>query len=60
MSSRALRNPPVGCDDLPVDEPAWHKEILDARLAEHEAELDAGRPWEEVEAELRASLAARR
>lgn len=79
--AHALLSPPVGFDELPVDEqidyvqglwdriaaregqvpvPAWHRAILDERLAEHEAEPDAGRPWEEVEADLRARLAGRR
>jgi putative addiction module component (TIGR02574 family) len=45
-------------EQVPV--PAWHREILDARLAEHEADPDAGRPWDEVEADLRKRLANRR
>ena len=45
-------------DQVPV--PAWHREVLDARLADYEADPDAGRPWEDVEADLRKRLAARR
>ncbi len=44
-------------DRVPV--PAWHREILEERLAEHEADPDAGRPWEQVEADLRKRLASR-
>jgi putative addiction module component (TIGR02574 family) len=45
-------------DRVPV--PAWHREILEERLAEHEADPDAGRPWEQVEIDLRKRLADRR
>ncbi|WP_437766127.1 addiction module protein [Sorangium sp. So ce281] len=45
-------------DAVPV--PEWHSAELDRRLAEYEAAPDAGRSWEEVEADLRASLATRR
>lgn len=37
-------------DSVPV--PTWHREELDRRLAEHEADPDAGEPWEAVRAEL--------
>jgi len=37
-------------DRVPV--PGWHREILDERLADLQANPDAGRPWEEVRAEL--------
>lgn len=37
-------------DRVPV--PDWHREILDERLADLEANPDAGRPWEEVRADL--------
>ncbi|MFT3773610.1 MAG: addiction module protein [Minicystis sp.] len=43
-----------------VPVPAWHRAVLDERLANLEADPDAGRPWEDVEADLRARLAARR
>jgi putative addiction module component (TIGR02574 family) len=39
--------------DVPV--PDWHREVLVERLADHEARPDEGRPWEEIEADLRAS-----
>jgi putative addiction module component (TIGR02574 family) len=79
--SHALQNPPVGFDDLPVDQqidyvqtlwdriaaredqvqlPAWHGEMLVERLAGYEADPDAGRPSEQVEADLRKRLAIRR
>ncbi|MEZ4301669.1 MAG: addiction module protein [Polyangiaceae bacterium] len=45
-------------DDVPV--PAWHHEILEARLAEEEKDPDGARPWEDVEAELRQRLSGRR
>ena len=45
-------------DEVPV--PEWHKAELDRRLVEHEAAPDAGRSWEEVEADLRGRLAMRR
>ena len=37
-------------DRVPV--PEWHRAILDERLADLEANPDAGRPWEAVRAEL--------
>lgn len=37
-------------DLVPV--PNWHREILDERLADLQANPDAGRPWEEVKADL--------
>ena len=79
--SHALKSPPAGFDDLPVDEqidyvqtlwdrmaaredqvpvPEWHREILDERLAECQANPEAGRPWEQVEADLRTRLTKRR
>lgn len=45
-------------DEVPV--PEWHKAELDRRLAEYEAAPDAGRSWEQVEADLRARFATRR
>jgi putative addiction module component (TIGR02574 family) len=45
-------------DQIPV--PVWHREVLEERLAEYETDPDAGRPWEEVEADLRKRLAQRR
>ena len=37
-------------DRVPV--PDWHREIVDERLADLQANHDAGRPWKEVRAEL--------
>ena len=37
-------------DRVPV--PGWHREILDERLADLQANPNASRPWEEVRAEL--------
>ena len=37
-------------DQVPV--PNWHREILDERLADLQSNPDAGRPWEEVKADL--------
>ncbi len=45
-------------EDVPV--PAWHRDELAARMADHEASPDAGEPWEAVERELRAELRASR
>ena len=35
-----------------ISVPEWHREILDQRLADLEAQPDAGRPWEAVKAGL--------
>jgi len=37
-------------DRVPV--PDWHREILEERLTDLEANPDAGRPWEQVRADL--------
>ena len=37
-------------DRVPV--PDWHREVLDERLADFEANPDDGRPWEDVKADL--------
>ena len=37
-------------DRVPI--PDWHREILDDRLADLQANPNASRPWEEVRAEL--------
>ncbi len=42
-------------DDAEVDDlsiPAWHREELDRRLAEDEADPEAGASWEEVRTRL--------
>jgi putative addiction module component (TIGR02574 family) len=36
--------------------PAWQQEILDERIAEDDAEPDAGSPWEEVKQRILATL----
>ena len=79
--SHTIQNPPVGFDDLPVDQqidyvqalweriavkadqvavPAWHREVLETRLADYEADPDAGRSWEQVDEDLQKRLASRR
>ncbi len=50
----------IAAREDPAPVPAWHRAEIDERLAEHEANPEAGRPWEEVEAALRARLAGRR
>ena len=35
---------------LPI--PDWHREVLGERLADLDANPNAGRPWDEVEADL--------
>lgn len=58
----AMEHAPEGGVDLcvvtegRVPVPAQHVEVLDARLAEYEADPDAGRPWEHAEADLRKRL----
>ena len=37
-------------DRVPV--PEWHRDILEERLHDLEANPDAGRPWEQVKADL--------
>lgn len=41
-------------EEVPV--PAWHRDELAARIANHDASPDAAEPWEAVERELRAEL----
>jgi putative addiction module component (TIGR02574 family) len=38
----------------PDDVPAWHREILDQRLAEAEADPGSGVPWRDAIAQLGA------
>ncbi len=33
--------------------PTWHRQLLDERLAEFDADPEQGDPWEEVEVRLR-------
>jgi putative addiction module component (TIGR02574 family) len=40
-------------DALPI--PNWHREIIDQRLAEADAQPDAGIQWEQFRSELRNS-----
>ncbi|MEP7009170.1 MAG: addiction module protein [Acidobacteriota bacterium] len=37
-------------DQIPV--PDWHREVIAEQLEEYRADPEAGRPWEEIEAEL--------
>jgi putative addiction module component (TIGR02574 family) len=39
-----------------VPMPEWHKDLLDERLAAHEAKPEDSVPWEEVRDELRSKL----
>jgi putative addiction module component (TIGR02574 family) len=41
-------------DEVPV--PEWHRQVLDERLAAHEANPERARPWEEVRDEIRSKL----
>ena len=41
-------------DDMPM--PEWHKAELEKRLAAHERDPQAARPWTEVKAEIIAKL----
>jgi putative addiction module component (TIGR02574 family) len=36
--------------------PDWQREILDERIAEEDANPDAGSPWHEVKQRIRAHL----
>jgi putative addiction module component (TIGR02574 family) len=36
--------------------PAWQRDLLDERIADDDAEPDAGSPWEEVKRRTLASL----
>ena len=40
----------AGANELPI--PEWHREELDRRLADDEADPEAGAPWEEVRSRL--------
>ena len=39
-----------------LDVPSWHQSELDARLAVHEHQPDAARPWAEVRSEILGAL----
>jgi putative addiction module component (TIGR02574 family) len=36
--------------------PAWHAEILDERLAEHQSHPEGAKPWDDVRTALRLKL----
>ena len=42
----------IAAKEARVPVPDWHREILDERLADLQANPNASRPWEEVRAEL--------
>jgi len=42
----------IAADESQVPVPDWHRELLNERLADYEADPHQGRPWEEVEADL--------
>lgn len=42
----------IGANEDAIPVPGWHREILDERLADLEANPDAGRPWADVKADL--------
>jgi putative addiction module component (TIGR02574 family) len=41
-------------DRVPV--PEWHRQILDERIAAHERDPDAARPWDDVKSEIMSNL----
>jgi putative addiction module component (TIGR02574 family) len=42
----------IAAHEAEVPVPEWHRDVLDERLADLEADPEGGRPWEEVEADL--------
>lgn len=42
----------IAAQENQVPVPGWHRDILDDRLADLQANPDASRPWEEVKADL--------
>jgi putative addiction module component (TIGR02574 family) len=42
----------IAANESQVPIPDWHREVLEERLADYQANRDQGRPWEEVEADL--------
>ncbi|MBI3666910.1 MAG: addiction module protein [Acidobacteria bacterium] len=44
-------------DQVPI--PQWHRQVLDERLAAHEANPEVARPWEAVRDEIRSKLGRR-
>jgi putative addiction module component (TIGR02574 family) len=45
-------------EDVPV--PGWHREVIQERLAAHQANPHQGKEWEEVEREISADLTDRK
>jgi putative addiction module component (TIGR02574 family) len=45
-------------EDVPV--PDWHLQVIEERLAAHEADPAAARPWDEVREEVADTLKRRR
>lgn len=46
----------ISADETNVPVPDWHRAVLEERLAEFRADPDAGRTWEDVEAQLTGRL----
>jgi putative addiction module component (TIGR02574 family) len=44
----------IAAEKEPIETPAWHKELLDARLAQFDLDPEAGSAWEDVEARLQS------
>jgi putative addiction module component (TIGR02574 family) len=42
----------IAANEVAVPVPSWHREVLDERLADIEANPAAARPWEDVKADL--------
>jgi putative addiction module component (TIGR02574 family) len=42
----------IAADESKVPVPDWHREIVNERLADYQANPKQGRSWEEVEADL--------
>ena len=42
----------IAATECQIPIPNWHREVLEERLADYQANPDKGRPWEEVEADL--------
>ena len=42
--------------DSSIPMPDWHRTVLDDRIAAHERNPEAARPWDEVKAELLDAL----
>lgn len=44
----------IAAEKEPVEIPAWHKEVLNERLTQFDADPEAGSSWEDVEARLQS------